>query len=524
MSMSGAVVAVQLDNDGQGICGGSQLSGRVYLSVEKESTTAQSLNIKFYGQESTCVQYSESVDDGDGKSHSETRYAYDKRPIVTIDCVLATFPGRVSRGNYEFPFVINIPYGLPGKQGSKSTGSYFVIEYFLEARLHRQGIIKVVNHREIFLTDSPYTGAPTPSMEEPVQRPVYFLCCLHQGNMTMLANVDNTNVCVGEPFRIDYAIKNESSSAIKALEISVTQSVRFSAAGHADLHVTKLFHRRLTQSEVEGTETSQRNGQEEQFLLTTQELRNRLREIELQNFPLARSTVRGQLGSVLHTVSVKICTKMCVQNPQVDIALQVHQSAANAAAMFKGIAPAVAIEFQKPIGWQAETAPVVVLQASVVPSAPMATAEIVGTSMATAVPVPSAPGVPGDLSTVPGLVQQLKTSGNQFTETSILKEWLTYGDFSPLTSDPRALSSVFQTIRGEYAYTAFPEALGKACGVVFTVQLVAAAARVVPEAQRGRVCTSFVPYVTNKEEARAAFSALALGEHALAMVLLSYGQ
>ena len=53
---TGAFVAVQIDDPGSHY-GGSTLKGRIFLDVQKSSVSADSLNIRFYGCEHSCVVY-----------------------------------------------------------------------------------------------------------------------------------------------------------------------------------------------------------------------------------------------------------------------------------------------------------------------------------------------------------------------------------------------------------------------------------------------------------------------------------
>jgi hypothetical protein len=183
---SGAQVSVQLNQDGGLICGGSKLSGTVYLNVEKDSITADSLNVKFYGHEATQVQYQESYVGSDGKSNRRTVTVRELHQLVCVDYVLCKnyTNSVVLKGRYEYPFEITLPDFLPGKQGQKYGGNWFVIEYFLEARLHRSGMLTfdVKNSQEILLSDKPFESIEkTPSFIEPICRPVYFFCCYKTG-------------------------------------------------------------------------------------------------------------------------------------------------------------------------------------------------------------------------------------------------------------------------------------------------------------------------------------------------------
>lgn len=533
-SSSSAAIAVQLDQSGP-VHGGGHLSGKVYLSIPKDAYTADTLNLKFFGQESTCVHYqeSESYTDSDGNSQtrSVTRSAYDSCPIVVMDISLASFPnGRVERGRYEFPFVLTLPFGLPGKQGTKSNGSYYVIEYFVEARLHRPGWLKwdVVNHQEVFLMDPPQASVQTPSFNAPVTTPVFFCCCFNQGNMSLLSNVNDTNIGVGEPLKIDYSIYNQSSASIKAIEIKLDQSMSWYARGHSEHSSTTLYKNRIEAASLDGIDRVSKDNQKP--LLRGEglfeEMNRHLSHVQF-TVPACRSTVAGKLGTVRHIVTVRIITKMCVDNPQLNLDLTIYRPSANA---FQGVAPAVGTVFARPADWQASAAPVVSLQ----PTLAMATAVSAAPPMATVIsvdsnPVAAAPSAPlsapaaTDYSSVAALVQMLQTQGSAMTEVSLLKEWLTYGDVSQLAAYPATFSNIFGTIRSEYALSAFPENLGKALPGQVTLAHVVEAARATktPEA-RGKVCSAFSSFVQDKTNAKVAFDSLGLPSHILTLVLQQY--
>jgi hypothetical protein len=227
----GAYLSVQLNHDqNQVVSGGSRLSGIVYLEIIKDSVAADSLDVKFYGHENTQIL----VSGGEGGAYP----IQDKHELICLNYVLCRFNnGEVKRGRYEFPFKILLPVGLPGKQGVKprgnsGTGYWFVIEYFLEARLHRNGITQwdVKNSLEIFLQDPPYYSSPKiPSCITPVSESVLFCCCYKTGTMTLLANVDSTNVFVNDLFNVEYAVRNDSTSKVEKILIRVKELHLFRA-------------------------------------------------------------------------------------------------------------------------------------------------------------------------------------------------------------------------------------------------------------------------------------------------------
>jgi hypothetical protein len=252
-NQSGAQVSVQLNQDGGLICGGSKLSGTVYLNVEKDSVKADSLNVKFYGHEATQVQYQESYSGSEGKAETRTVTVQEQHQLVCVDYVLCNNYANceVLKGRYEYPFEITLPDFLPGKQGQKYGGNWFVIEYLLEARLHRSGLLTfdVKNSQEILLSDKPYEIIEkTPSFIEPICRPVYFFCCYKTGTMTLLANVDTTTVFMKDILRIEYAVRNDSTSTVKAVEINIKKIEQFHAQHHAQVLTSSIYKQRIESS------------------------------------------------------------------------------------------------------------------------------------------------------------------------------------------------------------------------------------------------------------------------------------
>lgn len=607
----GAAVVVQLDNPGP-IVGGSPVAGRVFLSVEKPSVTADYLNVRFFGQEESRVDYSVSVPDGDGGTRQEHRVAYEKRLIISQDCGLAQFPGAVQQGRYEFPFIFNMPFGLPGKQGRRLNQSYYVVEYFLEVRLLRKGFLAIdlQNSIEVFIIDPP-SPIKVPSFIPPVTRPLYFCLCFFSGTVTVLANVDDTNINSGELFNIDYSIHNESDSTIKALEVRVIQSMRISAQGHTDFINQTLFHHRIDSTQLQGIDKmpkTQEGAPKPDFAVIFQQLHAQMRRLTI-NFPMSRSSMKGQLGSVVHTLNVRVATPFCVDDPEIVIPLTVI----NGPGEFNGIQPAVGVAYQRPADWVAQQAPVVQLHGQVMtaempqppqqqqqggmammpqqpqygqpqqgygqqqvvtqqpgwgapapmagyntvvpyggpqqqqqqpygapipavagpsPTNPGATSQPVAAvpypgsdpsqqqQQQPGAPVAQAPGALGATGNgVDSLIQQLR-NGNQFTESMVLKDWLAINDARKIS--PEQMAAIFQCIRGEYSYALFPEEIGKSADSQLSVKHVAAAAKVVPESAKGRVCTSFAPFVMDKANAQSEFSSIGMTEYALMVVYMYY--
>jgi hypothetical protein len=246
----GAHLSLQLDQKDQSINGGSKLTGTIYLDVEQDSISADSLNLKFCGHEATQVSLAETKNRGVQKE-KDHRQANEQRDLVSEDYVVSSYNGRVNKGRYEYPFEITLPVNLPGKQGERIGSNWYVVEYFLEARLHRNGVLTwdVSDSKEIFLTNpQPCNSAKTPSFIEPISRPVHFCCLYKTGAMTLLANVNSIDVFSKDMLQVEYVVRNESSARIKALEISIKEVRRFKAKGQSHHKSSNIVLKRLDYS------------------------------------------------------------------------------------------------------------------------------------------------------------------------------------------------------------------------------------------------------------------------------------
>jgi hypothetical protein len=59
--------------------------------------------------------------------------------------------------------------------------------------------------------------------------------------MTLLANVDTTTVFMKETLRIEYAIRNDSTSTVKAVEINIKKIEQFHARHHAKALTSSIY-------------------------------------------------------------------------------------------------------------------------------------------------------------------------------------------------------------------------------------------------------------------------------------------
>jgi len=498
-----AVIAIQVDNNYGEICSGGTIRGTVYLDVQKDSVTADSLNIALIGEEHTKVSYQVEVPytekDSEGKDVHKTRtvteHAYDKAFIINIDRILSVCGGQVRNGRYQYPFEIQVPTGLPGRQGSQdnSRSDYYCIEYHLEARLHRNGVFEwdVKNRVEILMNDQPFPYERTPLYVEPSVRNISFLCCIPSGTMTLGVKMDSSQVAATDSLRLSYEVINKSTSRIKALEVHVDEFVSFRARGHSRVQSGRLFTQRidLAQLLATGMKVEPINGLEP---ITTQEwqalaelLKAGQHGVNILIPATARSDFNGQLGNIRHQVNVSIRTPFCVDDPEVTMPLGLYGSKLN----FTGVQPVVAEAYALPPDWQASVAPLVKVDMEP--------------------PPPSAPTAPeSPLTRLVALLQNSSERG----QASTLAEWLSIPNHKEELVDPQSFHTIFSQAKGP-ACVSFPSVLSRALpdGVIACAHVAEAMRPVADTAVKVNIANAFSRVVVDKQNARETFGKPNLG-------------
>lgn len=251
MGNSGSALGIQLDQTE--VYSGGTISGKVFLQVTKE-TSADTLQIMFEGKEHSHVVYTK---DEDKDYQDRTYHAYANRTLVQvlglqparspgpdlpayarpppqIDVPLERFPtGSVAPGNYEFPFSVTLPPGLPTSMYASSDdifgGGDCSISYKLKARLHRPGMMTSDTKatRSINVQSAPLPPSPVPFYGPPEKLPVQMCCCLDRGQIYIATGVDDTLLGRGQSVGVNVAIENESTMSLESVSITITETVEW---------------------------------------------------------------------------------------------------------------------------------------------------------------------------------------------------------------------------------------------------------------------------------------------------------
>ena len=381
---TGAFVAVQIDAPGTHY-GGKTVRGKVYLDVQKSSVSADSLNIRFYGQEHSRVVR--------GKKR-----AFASKLFYDVDYQLCSYDeNAVQNGRYEYPFEIKLPLNLPGKQRCShfNRNSFHAIDYHVEARLHRHGMLTwdVKNSMEVLMLDPPYDRIPTPVFSPPSTVPIHKYCCIPSGTMALAVKLDSNNIVESEAFRVFYEINNKSTCQVKALEISVHQTFKCQAGVHRDYNHVSVFHQRIDSSRLQNSSPIEvaKDNNNNSLSIGKEEIRMMVDSLAKGNnflevtIPASRISVPsftgscsritivissiylfgafvddsihysdndvlflGILGSVSYCLRVQIKTPFGVEDPRIECPIILHRTAFS----FEHVVPAVEHEFTLPPDWK----------------------------------------------------------------------------------------------------------------------------------------------------------------------------
>lgn len=122
MGNSPMTIGLKVDTPtGGAVHAGSILYGRIYLSVTQVTNNkniGHSIRLKVTGTESVEVHHTTSETD-DGRTRTRDHYEHASHTIYSVDHPMKEFPnGKIPRGQYEFPFALQLPESLPSSMSA----------------------------------------------------------------------------------------------------------------------------------------------------------------------------------------------------------------------------------------------------------------------------------------------------------------------------------------------------------------------------------------------------------------------
>jgi len=322
MGNKSSVATLRVVFDQTDVVSGSIVTGKAYLSVNQDEVSCGSIGTRVLGQERTKVRYTVTV--GSGKNRrTEHRTAYEQRNFMDQRFCLQSVPsGKIRRGQYEYPFQFAIPGGAPASMGLGGRGgsNQCSIGYYMEVWLDRPGFLRwdIKNRVFVNVTNPPPAGRNVPLYIEPTTVPLHSCCCIRRGDIMMGGSAESNILSAGGQSSVKYAVQNSSTVPVKAIEVTISERVTFSARGHHSAHTVSLYHTRLTPAEA-GLDLALRPSQKGQPHPELMELRNMLESDAFKlNFTIpatARNSYSGSIIRVEHTFTIKAVTTFGTANP-----------------------------------------------------------------------------------------------------------------------------------------------------------------------------------------------------------------
>ena len=471
----------ELENNGSVFAGG-KLKGKVLLHV-RIATTANFLSLRFHGRE--VAEY-----------RNRDHPLYKVAEIFTSEVVLHSYTeGSVAVGHYEYPFEVAIPSGLPGSQVFANGYNYGGVEYVCKVKLHRPGyfITTVKKYCDILLLDEPYETFPVPLFLGPVTTKMYTMGTKFDGTIMFAGRVNTSNACGHDVLQVNYAIHNESTTRVKALNVDLTVHFGVTAGWIEQKFEDVIFSKRIDAAGVAGVKAKQTIGDGE---VDCNSLLIQLTDTEFGiDIPIGviPSSYNGAITSVKFELSMTIITTCGSNNPTIRVPIIIHSW--SRLSQVDELSPV-------PTGWTASMVP---------------TSKVISYEPTVA--------LAADYDTVGGLIKMMES--NRWQEVNALKDWLSHSLNNINLLTPDEMFKLFKCIKGDSSIYSFCRALGEAMNTLkssnkCTCGHISEAARAVRPPMKIIVCNLFSSYCTDRENAVPAFKAIKFTDTEISNVMMNY--
>ena len=333
MGSSSSSLSVTLD---KGIYrGGEKMTGKILLRVLADGKVhANELRVKFHCREHASVTVSRQQ--GTGKNARTVTHTYhENRDIMNMEYCLFRFdqhggPATLGKGDYAFPFSIDLPVGCPASFGFRQGRNHCSLRYTLQSSLATPGMLFGTSEHNSLVMDvrveGPYYPVPpAPTLLLPRSDPLAMCCCFKRGTLVSGASLSATTLSNGQQLAVVLALENHSTCRVKAVEVTLVEHVSWHAQGHREWCQRERFSRRISAEQL-GTMVSPVSEIEaglddgEVLRRINAAIQNTLQggaapssttEVPIHGYT---NTYNSHLITVTHTLVIKICTPFGVNN------------------------------------------------------------------------------------------------------------------------------------------------------------------------------------------------------------------
>jgi hypothetical protein len=372
------------NNANGGIVAGSMLHGRIYLSNRHNKNKfvhASSIRLKLIGTEEAVVHHQTTETDTGGqqqqqqqnRSYTQDHYERSSDIIYNLDHVIKEFPnGVVPKGQFEFPFALQLPKHLPSSMKAETHQSHCEVRYEIIAEIFQKPnslLHKNPNSKEpltiIAMPSNTNNNGQQPTPRTlpteiiPISNCHCCRCCscTKIGTMALETRLNTSTLLLDQPsmphhrgqhgnnfssphchthnsnhsnnaqknsFRVEFRCENKSTASFQTARATLTETIEFCVRGH-----TKTITKTLSSATVETSrypelesmwrkpfffeEHKRSNGPEAGLLLRHAPWREVFLGVDASN---ALDTYTGRAVRVRHVLTLALVTKeCCTTNP-----------------------------------------------------------------------------------------------------------------------------------------------------------------------------------------------------------------
>jgi len=242
---------------------GTTVTGRVYLSVTKNNLTARSIRLKLIGKENLVLHHTSEVEERDrhgrrtGTSQQD-HYEHSSHDVVSLDYPLHIFDGgTLVRGQFEFPFALDLPPTLPSSLHKLSKGQsncevvYELVAEVDQSQLSSNPVSNLFSKNpsasqklEVAAITSTTRHHDTSLHIPPEDFAIQACCCCrYMGYITMECQVDATTIRPGASctnsgadsgLGLRWRAQNRSTATVNQIKAQLVQKIEWSSHGHRE--------------------------------------------------------------------------------------------------------------------------------------------------------------------------------------------------------------------------------------------------------------------------------------------------
>lgn len=366
---------------------GSIVYGKVYLSVKGREEEANSVRLKVIGKENVMVHHTstENEQNGNGNhararsspsSHSSvTRDHYERstHDVWHVDHPLKVFPnGKVSHGQYEFPFALQLPTNLPSTMSSQSGQSICEVRYEVVAEVFKKPnsiLYSNPNAKEEINVVAMHkinhdTSLHLPADIVPINKCCCFTCT-KQGTIALETKFDRTTLLVDPSGKtaasyrnenrttdqngvmVEFRCQNKSTAKVGSVDVQLIEVIEWTSNGHKESVRSVLAEAKKDAQLYPELDAlwrkpnrfdQRRDDNNEAHSLLQYKPWNAIGPLLVQTH--ANDTYRGKGIHVRHILEIQLKTMgWCATNPDVSTMIEIYRNSISPSSSSSSTAP-----------------------------------------------------------------------------------------------------------------------------------------------------------------------------------------